>query len=273
MIAGKNYFEAGRFTIATIGPTYCPTGEPPGSSWSRQVTAVAIQIMQYYTGSKWSSNLQFSDNSEFVGIARDLIMLLANAGYSYSTSAGIPKYDPFTHTVTGSTIIDCTAYVSGVIRAYGIVHNIPELVNIERFSSDSMCTFAKAIANGSTDGAKKYFQTVWIRTNKDMNHPDGSSPSVAELQEMMLPGDILVFYGGHRNNDFNYKSCCGHSGKGAHHAEIFEGQWRGSSCSIYSCGSAPKNVDGEPTWRSMSSGYNGNTRNTLYAIVRLNAGR
>ena len=273
LIAGKNYFEAGRFTIATIGPTYCPTGEPPGSSWSRQVTAVAIQIMQYYTGSKWSSNLQFSDNSEFVGIARDLIMLLANAGYSYSTSAGIPKYDPFTHTVTGSTIIDCTAYVSGVIRAYGIVHNIPELVNIERFSSDSMCTFAKAIANGSTDGAKKYFQTVWIRTNKDMNHPDGSSPSVAELQEMMLPGDILVFYGGHRNNDFNYKSCCGHSGKGAHHAEIFEGQWRGSSCSIYSCGSAPKNVDGEPTWRSMSSGYNGNTRNTLYAVVRLNAGR
>ena len=273
LIAGKNYFEAGRFTIASIGPTYCPTGDPPGSSWSGQVTSIVIQIMQYYTGSKWSSNLQFSDNSEFVGIAKDLIMLLARAGYSYSTSAGIPNYDPFNHTVTGETTIDCTAYVSGVIKAYGLVHNKEALINIPRFSSDSMCTFANSVANGSTSGAAEFFQAVWVRNNRNMNHPDGSAPSVAELQEMMLPGDILVFYGGHRNNDFKYQGCCGRSGKGAHHAEIFEGQWRGSSCSIYSCGSAPKNTDGEPTWRSMSSGYNGNTRNTLFAILRLNTGR
>ena len=279
LIASNVYFGAGKYLVATIGPTYCPTGTPPGGAWSRQVTTIAYQIMQYYIGNQWSTGVQFTDNSEFVGIGRDLIMLLANTGYTYDVRAGIPNYDPFTNTVTGRKIVDCTAYVSGVIKAYGIVHNIPELINIERFSSDGICTFAKRVNKGSSSGAEKYFQIVWIRESKDVHHPDSSYPSVTELQEMMQPGDIMIYFAAHRDNNFEYnpngcKDCKKFKGKGAHHAEIFEGQWNGNSCSIFSCGDAPSGHSeykaGEPTWKNLSSASrNRNTRGTLFAIMRL----
>ena len=292
LIAGKKYFEAGKFTIAAIGPTYCPTGEPPGASWSRQVTVVALQIMQYYTGSKWSSNLTFVDNSEFLGIARNFITLLANAGYDYGYS--VTDFNPFTNEIEGSSKqIDCTAYVSGVIRAYGKMHNIPELQTFNEGSS-GFCSFANSIANGKTTGAEKYFEVIWIRRNKDYQHPDGSEPTLAWLQENMLPGDIIVFYAGHsrRTADkhiveygITAKGICSKCpvslrGKnGAHHAEIFTGGWEKGKSSVFSCGSGPGTdkdfyaaySKGEPVWNRclFSTAKTGNTRYTLYAIIRL----
>ena len=292
LIAGGNYFEAGRFTIATIGPTYCPTGEPPGASWSKQVTTIAIQIMQYYTGSRWSSNLTFVDNSEFLGIARNFITLLANAGYDYGYS--VTDFNPFTNEIEGSSKqIDCTAYVSGVIRAYGKMHNIPELQTFNEGSS-GFCSFANSIANGKTTGAEKYFEVIWIRRNKDYQHPDGSEPTLAWLQENMLPGDIIVFYAGHsrRTADkhiveygITAKGICSKCpvslrGKnGAHHAEIFTGGWEKGKSSVFSCGSGPGTdkdfyaaySKGEPVWNRclFSTAKTGNTRYTLYAIIRL----
>lgn len=209
------------------------------------------------------------EDLEFIQIAKDLISELSAQGYVYNVSSGIPDYDPYTHELNGEKVIDATSYISGVVKAYGVAHDISDLKNIQRFSSDSMCTFANSVANGSTSGAAKYFQVVWMRNNRNMNHPDGSTPSVAELQEMLEPGDIMVFYAGHRSNNFNYQNCCGYSGKGAHHAAIFEGQWDGSKTSVYSCGITPKNTDGEPTWSNLSGGYNGNTRGTLFAILRV----
>lgn len=189
--------------------------------------------MQYYTGSKWSSNLTFVDNSEFLGIARNFITLLANAGYDYGYS--VTDFNPFTNEIEGSSKqIDCTAYVSGVIRAYGKMHNIPELQTFNEGSS-GFCSFANSIANGKTTGAEKYFEVIWIRRNKDYQHPDGSEPTLAWLQENMLPGDIIVFYAGHsrRTADkhiveygITAKGICSKCpvslrGKnGAHHAEI-----------------------------------------------------
>lgn len=267
LIAGGNYFGAGRFTIAAIGPTYCPTGTPPGASWTGQVTTLVYQILQYYKGDKWSSNIQFVDNSEFLGIARNFITLLSNKGYSYGYSR--TNFDPFTNTITSKTSqIDCTAFVSGVIRAYAEVHGISELKDFNE-GSEGFCSFANKVANGS----EKNFSVVWIRQNRNLNKPDGSHPTLEWLQQNMLPGDIIVFFAGKRASDRGVYYPDGT--KGAHHAEIFAGDWKGSSYSAYSCGSAPagKYNDGEPVWHKCFStaGKNGNTRYTLYAILRLNS--
>ena len=64
---------------------------------------------------------------------------------------------------------------------------------------------------------------------------------------------------------------------GAHHAEIFTGEWDDGDYSVFSCGSAPSDVSaykkGKPDWHSCftKTSINGNTRYTLFAILRLNA--
>lgn len=282
LIAGNIYFGSGKYLVATIGPTYCPTGTPPGASWSRQVTTIACQIMQYYTGNQWSTSIQFSDNSEFVGIARNFIILLAKGGFGYGYSQ--INFNPFTNTLEGSAKqVDCTAYVSGVVRAYARVHNIEELKDFNHGSED-FCTFANKVARGSQSGPESKFTAVWIRDNRNYNHPDGSHPTLEWLKQNMMAGDIIIFFGGHRHTnskgekvvEYICKDCPrGASGKGAHHAEIFTGEWNKNKCSIFSCGSpvgGNKTYEkGEATWSDNLAKdiFNGNTRRTLYAILRL----
>ena len=277
LIAGNIYFGSGKYLVATIGPTYCPTGTPPGASWSRQVTTIAYQIMQYYTGNQWSTSIQFSDNSEFVGIARNFIILLARGGFGYGYSQ--INFNPFTNTLEGSAKqVDCTAYVSGIIRAYGRMHNIDAFDGLDR-NPESFSELARSIAKGYKGELNDKFEVVWIRSGMSMNHPNDNYPTVAWLQENLLAGDIFIYFAGHRNSDrsVTYRSCCTGApvgGTGAHHGEIFTGEWDGNKCSIFSCGDAPSEhseyKDGEPTWKDMSgNGYKYNTRRTLYAILRL----
>ena len=65
---------------------------------------------------------------------------------------------------------------------------------------------------------------------------------------------------------------------GAHHAEIFTGEWKDNGeYSVFSCGGAPSNVpeykEGKPDWHDCftKNSINSNTRYTLFAIIRLNA--
>ena len=101
LIAGKNYFEAGKFTIAAIGPTYCPTGNPPGSNWSNQVTSLVMEIMRYYTGSKWSmpgNSLWFGYNGELINAINNMMAWMNRGGsnqyyYCRTGNTGFPPYN------------------------------------------------------------------------------------------------------------------------------------------------------------------------------------
>lgn len=102
LIAGKNYFEVGKFTIAAIGPTYCPTGNPPGSNWTNQVTTLVMEIMKYYTGSGWSMPggcLWFGFNGELINAINNMMSWM-NRGepglqyyYCAKRNTGFPPYN------------------------------------------------------------------------------------------------------------------------------------------------------------------------------------
>lgn len=263
-IAGENniYFNDEKYLIATIGPTYCPEGDPPGGSWIVGTTTIAYDIMKYYTGTDWSTGVVYADNSKFLNIARNFITILSKLNYGYGE--GETEFDPFNNIVTTNNgLIDCSGYVAATVRAYGKFHDIDALIKCNYNSPDEFAVLASDITRGKATDVGNYFEVVWKRnTSMDTPLPEGSSEilKLDDLKGKLEPGDILIF--GYSND------------KGGKHVEIFAGDWNNENqFSVYNCGHvvAGEYDDGDPTWSDhlKSEAPAACSRRTLYGILRL----
>lgn len=262
---GDYYFTQGRYTIAQIGPVYCPTGNPPGSKWCNDVTSVAFEIMNYYTGN-WSSLPlamiigNFGSNQELVNAIKNCKSYYAGHGFKYCQCGGadrlVPPYSGTPDPVNGFSKLpvrqsqvtcddpkhysglayrtDCSTYVSWVIYEYARANgwtDLEEMFNSQQ-SSGKFEQFANNLKNGANTGAYQYMTLVWHRARGDSN-------DVAK--KIVQEGDILIYRQG-----------------SIHHVDFSSGKWG----EVYSCGGNKGISAGEkPT--------GGHGVDKLTAIIRL----
>lgn len=192
---GDAFFKEEKYLIATIGPTYCPEGEPQGGSWIVGTTTIAYDIMKYYTGTDWSTGVVYADNSKFINIARNFITVLSKLNYGYG--AGETEFDPFNNIVTTNNgLIDCSGYVAATVRAYGKFHDIEDLIKCNFNSPADFAVLASDISRGVSTDVGEYFDVVWKRSTSMYELlPDTSSKilKVDDLKDRLEPGDILIY--------------------------------------------------------------------------------
>ena len=257
------YFSAGKYTIGTIGPTYCN-----GGSWVQGVTQIALEIMKYYTGS-WSglppavTIESYGSNENLINAIKNCIVYYKGNGFSYCMgSAGrlIPPYSgtpvagDFSnlpvrqskhvcnscskHSSTPVYRTDCSTYVSWVIYEYAsakmqIDDGYVKLRDMfdSQVSSGGFEDIADALKRGANTGGYKYMTLIWHRGR-------GDSESVAK--SIIQEGDILIYR------------------EGCHHVDFSSGTWG----KVYSCGSPSGiNAGDKPS--------NGKSVSKLTAIIRL----
>lgn len=180
------YFSAGKYTIGTIGPTYCN-----GGSWVQGVTQIALEIMKYYTGS-WSGlppQIAFD-----IGSSADLIEDMKRCmeycqAYEFTYAMGTfdaPSYRALNSDGTWGTPrdthIDCSGYVSWVLYEWAKANGYDDLMNYfyNRKDTGTYEDIGDAVLKGNYNGICKYFRVVWKRGQTyDKN--------------VVLPGDIIVY--------------------------------------------------------------------------------
>lgn len=226
------YFKDGRYTIGTIGPVYCE-----GTTWSKAVTSIVLEIMQYYIGSDWSlpdgNNIWFGDNATLLNAIINCTQYYVYNDFDYcqesSADRKLPPYEgnplDFSNAPCrqnkatcsecgsakrGGTPLyrtDCSTYVTWCLYEYARACGESGLIDLIKtqgvqINSGTWVDIGKKLLSGNKTWGK-YFQVVCSKQQ-------GNIPNSFDALERTLlqPGDILVEYTGY---------------SGTHHVEFYVG--------------------------------------------------
>ena len=222
-----------KFTIAAIGPTYCPTGNPPGTNWTNQVTSLVMEIMRYYTGGKWSmpgNSLYFGVNKKLINAINNMIVWMNRGGdlqyyYCAGKHTGFPPYpgeeyvDDFSMLPPGDYSEGCggcsCAYEESKRKGKKYYTNKVPRTHCSYYVNVCLWQCTKALGvtadyrRGGSAGWKSYgesfekigdtdgfYQAVWLQKE------DGQYPTALDITYILSniqAGDVLVF--GNSNAD------------------------------------------------------------------------
>ncbi len=258
----SHYYQAGKYTVMTIAPTYCNV------EWGNSVSNIIVDIMQYYTGT-WVTDFNFGaswyGNSTIAEIAKSCKAYYAAHNFSYcECGGGDRKIPPYKGTPVNGDFsalpvsvrkgvcsshpspeksatykTDCSTFVSWVLYEYGQAKGIEDFVNnfCKQKRSSEFQGYAKELAKGNKSGIFAYMDLVWLAERK-------KEATFDDVKNFLKEGDVLVYYSGSN-----------------HHVEIYAGE----KLNVYNCGGTNgiRAKDGNPT-----KSFHGSRRD-LTAIIRI----